>query len=173
MNIIQQVELENQIDDLEEENKYLLEEYSRLRVQLNTTANAILPMNGNHYKYHNGSQNPMFRDATNYLSSRSMSRERNIIEEAKLLRQHETRLEARMKILENHNRLLDAQLKQLRLLLNNVSGLGHETASRLSATKPSLFKSRETGFKYSTISAPANHSYKLSAGPYSKSLGKL
>jgi len=42
-----------------------------------------------------------------------------MLAEARLLRQHEDRLEARMKILENHNRLLDSQLKQLRTLLNN------------------------------------------------------
>ena len=41
-----------------------------------------------------------------------------IINEARLLRQHEDRLEARMRILENHNRLLDSQLKQLKGLLN-------------------------------------------------------
>ena len=41
-----------------------------------------------------------------------------IMNEARLLRQHEDRLEARMRILENHNRLLDAQLKQLKSLLN-------------------------------------------------------
>lgn len=46
------------------------------------------------------------------------NKETQILEEARLLRQHEDRLEARMKILENHNRLLDAQLKQLKGLLN-------------------------------------------------------
>ncbi len=126
VNIEQQIDLENQIDDLEEENKYLLEEYNRLRVQLNTAANTILPLHSNHYNYFNGSKihsqsYAMRGDSTGYVSNgRSMSRERSIIEEAKMLRQHETRLEARMKILENHNRLLDAQLKQLRQLLNSV-----------------------------------------------------
>ncbi len=43
-----------------------------------------------------------------------------MLSEARMLRQHEDRLEARMKILENHNRLLDAQLKQLKSLLNKV-----------------------------------------------------
>jgi hypothetical protein len=47
------------------------------------------------------------------------NKETNMLAEARLLRQHEDRLEARMKILENHNRLLDSQLKQLRTLLNN------------------------------------------------------
>jgi hypothetical protein len=48
------------------------------------------------------------------------SKESQMINEARMLRQHEDRLEARMKILENHNRLLDSQLKQLKSLLNKV-----------------------------------------------------
>lgn len=47
-------------------------------------------------------------------------KESEILKEARLLREHEDKLEARMKILENHNRLLDTQLKQLKSLLNNV-----------------------------------------------------
>lgn len=38
--------------------------------------------------------------------------------EAKLLRQHKGRLEARMQILEDHNRQLEAQLTRLRQLLD-------------------------------------------------------
>jgi hypothetical protein len=56
-----------------------------------------------------------------YLNSNSMNKESQMIAEARILRQHEDRLEARMKILENHNKLLDNQLKQLRTLLNSVS----------------------------------------------------
>ncbi len=48
----------------------------------------------------------------------SSAKESQIISEARMLRQHEDRLEARMRILENHNRLLDSQLKQLKGLLN-------------------------------------------------------
>jgi chaperonin cofactor prefoldin len=40
--------------------------------------------------------------------------------EARLLRQHKTRLEARMKILEEHNRQLETQLSRLRQLLDEV-----------------------------------------------------
>ena len=44
-----------------------------------------------------------------------------MIREAKLLRQHKGRLEARMQILEDHNRQLEAQLDRLRQLLDQVS----------------------------------------------------
>lgn len=54
----------------------------------------------------------------NFIKS---DKDSQILAEARALRQHEDRLEARMKILENHNRLLDTQLKQLKNLLNNVS----------------------------------------------------
>ena len=43
-----------------------------------------------------------------------------MLAEAKLLRQHKGRLEARMGILEEHNRQLEAQLHRLRQLLDEV-----------------------------------------------------
>lgn len=46
--------------------------------------------------------------------------ERDMLAEARLLRQHKTRLEARMKILEEHNRQLETQLSRLRQLLDEV-----------------------------------------------------
>ena len=49
--------------------------------------------------------------------------ERDMLAEARLLRQHKTRLEARMKILEEHNRQLEAQLGRLRQLLDEVNFL--------------------------------------------------
>ena len=48
------------------------------------------------------------------------SRDAEMIAEAKLLRQHKGRLEARMQILEDHNRQLEAQLLRLRQLLDQV-----------------------------------------------------
>ena len=53
-------------------------------------------------------------------------RDAEMIAEAKLLRQHKGRLEARMGILEDHNRQLEAQLHRLRQLLEQV-GFHHET----------------------------------------------
>ena len=47
-------------------------------------------------------------------------REAEMIAEAKLLRQHKGRLEARMGILEDHNKQLEAQLSRLRQLLDQV-----------------------------------------------------
>ena len=44
-----------------------------------------------------------------------------MIAEAKLLRQHKGRLEARMHILEDHNRQLELQLQRLRQLLEQVN----------------------------------------------------
>lgn len=193
----QQQELENIINDLEEENMYLMEEYTRLQNQLNTASNytsntlnragqtnthnayrsntSTLPMPVNHqskytahnsralstsptqtllpqgkynqsgYKSNNSLNNKMLTNSvynkipplfttlnstsnmqlsqahTNGQNKQGVTKETQMMQEARLLRQHEDRLEARMKILENHNRLLDSQLKQLRNLLNDVS----------------------------------------------------
>lgn len=48
------------------------------------------------------------------------NRDAELIAEAKLLRQHKGRLEARMQILEDHNKQLESQLKRLRQLLEQV-----------------------------------------------------
>lgn len=47
-------------------------------------------------------------------------RDEEMLAEAKLLRQHKGRLEARMQILEDHNRQLEEQLHRLRQLLDEV-----------------------------------------------------
>lgn len=49
--------------------------------------------------------------------------EADLLAEAKLLRQHKGRLEARMQILEDHNKQLESQLYRLRQLLHQVSHL--------------------------------------------------
>lgn len=46
---------------------------------------------------------------------------KDMMAEARLLRQHKGRLEARMQILEDHNRQLEAQLQRLRQLLDEVN----------------------------------------------------
>jgi hypothetical protein len=46
-----------------------------------------------------------------------------LIKEEKILRQQKSRLEARMAILEDHNRQLEAQLDRLRQLLATETGL--------------------------------------------------
>lgn len=57
-------------------------------------------------------------------------RDAELIAEAKLLRQHKGRLEARMQILEDHNKQLESQLHRLRQLLEQVK---HVQCSSLSA----------------------------------------
>lgn len=51
------------------------------------------------------------------------ARDAELIAEAKLLRQHKGRLEARMQILEDHNKQLESQLHRLRQLLEQVQNL--------------------------------------------------
>ena len=46
------------------------------------------------------------------------------VAEARLLRQHKGRLEARMRVLEEHNEQLDSQLKRLRQLLHDSEQVG-------------------------------------------------
>lgn len=53
-------------------------------------------------------------------SSAASDVERDMLAEARMLRQHKSRLEARMKILEEHNRQLESQLSRLRQLLDEV-----------------------------------------------------
>ena len=57
--------------------------------------------------------------------------EAEMVAEAKLLRQHKSRLEARMQILEDHNRQLEAQLQRLRQLLDEVRALTFSLQNRL------------------------------------------
>ena len=47
-------------------------------------------------------------------------RENDITNEIKLLRQHKTRHESRVKVLEDHNRQLEQQLAKLKQLLEQV-----------------------------------------------------
>lgn len=54
------------------------------------------------------------------VSPQHTSEDAELIAEAKLLRQHKGRLEARMQILEDHNKQLESQLHRLRQLLEQV-----------------------------------------------------
>jgi hypothetical protein len=81
--------------ELEDENTHLQEEYEKLKTGTgNKGSYNIMPNN-------NG--------------------EVDMVSEARMLRQHKGRLEARMQILEDHNRQLEAQLQRLRQLLEEVS----------------------------------------------------
>ena len=57
------------------------------------------------------------------VSPHHTSEDSELIAEAKLLRQHKGRLEARMQILEDHNKQLESQLHRLRQLLEQVGGV--------------------------------------------------
>merc|ERR1719391_1713326 len=61
--------------------------------------------------------------------------ETEMLAEAKLLRQHKGRLEARMGILEDHNRQLEAQLHRLRQLLGESGGQSSPNKSGTLQTK--------------------------------------
>ena len=62
------------------------------------------------------------------------NKDAEMIAEAKLLRQHKGRLEARMHILEDHNRQLELQLQRLRQLLEQVSVISVTATATETAT---------------------------------------
>ncbi|XP_022094793.1 dystrophin-like [Acanthaster planci] len=114
----QRGELENQILILEEENRTLLVELDRLhalRRDDHTRAEV-----SSEEDYHH-----------------SPGRDTELVAEAKLLRQHKGRLEARMQILEDHNRQLEAQLQRLRQLLEQPADRSASQASS-SRTTPAV-----------------------------------
>lgn len=80
---------------MEDENTHLQEEYEKLKVGTGSKGSHNIVSNNNG--------------------------EVDMVSEAKMLRQHKGRLEARMQILEDHNRQLEAQLQRLRQLLEEVS----------------------------------------------------
>uniref|UniRef100_A0A3Q3N5X9 Dystrophin n=1 Tax=Mastacembelus armatus TaxID=205130 RepID=A0A3Q3N5X9_9TELE len=93
-------ELERVLNDLEQENRKLQAEYDRLKKAHDRKGLSPLP-----------SPPEMLP-----VSPQS-ARDAELIAEAKLLRQHKGRLEARMQILEDHNKQLESQLHRLRQLL--------------------------------------------------------
>ncbi|CAG7815669.1 unnamed protein product [Allacma fusca] len=86
------IQLESVIRSLEQENNNLQMEYNRLLAKKSSL----------------NSPNQIFNNIEN----------NNILNEARLLRVHKGRLEARMQILEEHNRQLEQQLNRLRQLLD-------------------------------------------------------
>lgn len=116
MDAEQREELEAIIQDLEEENATLQAEYERLKAKQTPI---ITPDEGQN----NGGQGSQGQD---------------MIAEAKLLRQHKGRLEARMQILEDHNRQLEAQLTRLRQLLEEPNAAKASTLQTRSVTASQL-----------------------------------
>lgn len=116
MDAEQREELEAIIQDLEEENATLQAEYERLRAKQTPITT---PDDGGS----NGGQGGQGQD---------------MMAEAKLLRQHKGRLEARMQILEDHNRQLEAQLTRLRQLLEEPNAAKASTLQTRSVTASQL-----------------------------------
>ncbi|CAF5046486.1 unnamed protein product, partial [Rotaria sp. Silwood1] len=98
----ERAELEAIIRDLEDENHLLQNEYERLCQEHREKSLIInehqeqLQLNDNSIEIYN---------------------DRKILREAKQLRQHKIKLEQRMKILEEHNKQLEKQLKRSKQLL--------------------------------------------------------
>ncbi|KAH6927221.1 hypothetical protein HPB50_000853 [Hyalomma asiaticum] len=102
----QRDELELMIEELEEENRHLQAEYDRLQ-EMQSVGLSPTPS--------------QLEEEAALSPSGSSTRDQEMLAEAKLLRQHKGRLEARMHILEDHNRQLEAQLQRLRQLLDEVT----------------------------------------------------
>uniref|UniRef100_A0A669FC67 Dystrophin related protein 2 n=1 Tax=Oreochromis niloticus TaxID=8128 RepID=A0A669FC67_ORENI len=95
---------------LENENRVLQSEYRRLK-----------------WKHEEAASVPMLTEAgEGGLGSPTAGgqQDEELLAEARVLRQHKTRLETRMQILEDHNKQLESQLRRLRELLLQVSVFG-------------------------------------------------
>ncbi|BFZ09985.1 hypothetical protein BsWGS_13023 [Bradybaena similaris] len=124
----QRQELETMIHDLEDENRTLQAEYDRLRQVAQQRTESSPRMLGGDEETSNS------------------SRDEEMLAEAKLLRHHKGRLEARMRVLEDHNQQLEAQLGRLKQLLDQPqadhSYLSYDSSSRTTpVTTPSSSQS--------------------------------
>ncbi|VVC26815.1 Hypothetical protein CINCED_3A012694 [Cinara cedri] len=117
----QRLELEAMIKELEDENTHLQEEYEKLKTGSGTKGSHNIVPNTNG--------------------------EVDMVSEARMLRQHKGRLEARMQILEDHNRQLEAQLQRLRQLLEEPATFQTRsvTASQLACDSPLQNNSDKSG----------------------------
>ncbi|XP_022178731.1 dystrophin, isoforms A/C/F/G/H-like isoform X1 [Myzus persicae] len=117
----QRHELETMIKELEDENTHLQEEYEKLKTGTGSKGSYNIMPNTNG--------------------------EVDMVSEARMLRQHKGRLEARMQILEDHNRQLEAQLQRLRQLLEEPATFQTRsvTASQLACDSPLQSSSDKSG----------------------------
>ncbi|XP_064185383.1 dystrophin-related protein 2 isoform X2 [Anguilla rostrata] len=94
-------ELQRTLARLENENRVLQGEYRRLK-----------------WKHEEAAASPQLSDGTDgALVLAAGHQDEELLAEARVLRQHKTRLETRMQILEDHNKQLESQLFRLRELL--------------------------------------------------------
>ncbi|XP_043928331.1 dystrophin isoform X3 [Protopterus annectens] len=117
-------ELERILSDLEEENRNLQREYDRLKEQ-----------------HDNKGLSPLPSPPEMVPISPQSPRDAELIAEAKLLRQHKGRLEARMQILEDHNKQLESQLHRLRQLLEQPQAEAKVNGTTLSSPSTSSQRS--------------------------------
>ncbi|CAM4900839.1 unnamed protein product [Rotaria socialis] len=137
----QRNELEAIIRDLEDENHLLQNEYERLCQQ---HMEKSLIMNDRQNQFHQSdSQLGSLSQINDYNSS-----DREMLREAKQLRHHKTKLEQRMKILEEHNKQLEKQLRKSKQLLLRESPLLHHHTSNTSMNE----------HRSTTISSPLHSS---------------
>lgn len=95
--------------------RLLQAEYDRLKIERSSSR-----MTNSLPNYQSGLTSDSELDGTPLSTP---SREEAMLAEAKLLRQHKSRLEARMQILEDHNSQLESQLHRLRQLLESEPDL--------------------------------------------------
>ncbi|XP_048456592.1 utrophin-like [Rhincodon typus] len=118
-------ELECIIANLEEEQRNLQAEYERLKQQQSPRDVKPLP-------------------SPSFSATQQNYQDAELLAEAKLLRQHKGRLEARMQILEDHNKQLESQLCRLRKLLEEP--LTESKLNGVTAVSPSAsFQLAENG----------------------------
>ncbi|CAF0758599.1 unnamed protein product, partial [Didymodactylos carnosus] len=114
----QRHELEAIITDLEDENRLLQNEYNRLCKQHIEKSQLI-----NEHEHSSNEQIMSYNDL-------------EMLREAKLLRHHKCKLEARMKILEDHNKQLELQLRKSKQLLRQPNtrspALSHQSVRQMS-----------------------------------------
>ncbi|XP_057175633.1 dystrophin isoform X1 [Triplophysa rosa] len=135
-------ELERIIARLEEEQQTLQKEYEQLRQQHGQSAPAVAAVSG-------------------------APEEADLLAEAKLLRQHKGRLEARMQILEDHNRQLESQLYRLRQLLHqpelngtsSSSSLHQDSAGQADLTDEFLDECANSSSDLAEVMEQINHSF--------------
>ncbi|XP_060082467.1 dystrophin-like isoform X2 [Ylistrum balloti] len=148
----QKSELEAMIKDLEEENKTLQQEYDRLK-QANE-----LRENGNGLEEVEDDNNS------------NVDMDAEMIAEAKLLRQHKGRLESRMKILEDHNQQLEAQLTRLKQLLDQPTqeqSVGSSMPTTPSSTESDIQQPPPPRYRFSPQleSTPQMNGHSHTTGP--------
>ncbi|KAL2077359.1 hypothetical protein ACEWY4_026863 [Coilia grayii] len=116
-------ELQRTLARLENENRILQGEYRRLK-----------------WRHQEAAASPQLTDGEGALGSPADPQDEELLAEARVLRQHKTRLETRMQILEDHNKQLESQLHRLRELL-----LQPKDDSEANGSEPSSLSSPVSG----------------------------